>query len=46
MPHAQENKYNLSEVNAFYVFLIWQLALWLDKKDWGPDRARGFANPY
>lgn len=46
MPNAQGNKCNLSEVNAFYVFFIWQLALWLDKKDWKPDRAGGFANPY
>lgn len=30
----------------FNVFFIWQLVLWFDKKDWGPDRPRGFANPY
>ena len=42
----KKNKCNLSEVNAFYVFFIWQLVLWLDKKDWGADRAWGFAKPY
>lgn len=35
----KKNKCNSSEVNAFYVFFIWPLFLWLDKKDWEPDRA-------
>lgn len=46
MPNAQENKCNLSEVIAFNVFFKWQLVLWLDKRNWGTDKARGFANPY
>ena len=46
MPMHKKSKCNSSEVNAFYVFLIWPLVLWLDKKDWEPDKAWGFANPY
>lgn len=30
--NAQENKCNLSEVNAFSVLLMWQLTLWFNKK--------------